>query len=88
MNNVQHSANGKEAQSIRTEFMEIAIQLENIFPELDLRFNLQQNSKQIRYKVAAVSSDIFVLDLDKASKDEVLHEAIFTIKHVAQIFDA
>ena len=73
---------------IRQQFISIASELSNIFPDLDLRFNLQGGSNRLRYVAAAISSEVHELELGDLETQELIFEAIFTLKEVAQLYDA
>ncbi len=69
-------------------FKFIANELNNYFPDLDLRFALKQGSDTIRFMVGAVSRDIHEAELLERKADEILHDTILTIKELAGRFDA
>jgi hypothetical protein len=73
---------------VRRQFVFLASELSNTFPELDLRFNLRSGTNQLRYKAAAVSQKIFELPLGESDSRALLHQALFTIKEAARLYDA
>lgn len=75
-------------KEINKRFIFVAHELINKFPNLDLRFNLKMGTKSLRYKAAAVSGDIFELPLEERRPEEILYDAIFNIKQIAELFDA
>ncbi len=82
------AASHNPVNAVRDQFVFLATELSNLFPELDLRFNLQSGTNQLRYRAVAVSKEVFELPLGKRSAQELLHQAIFTIKERARLFDA
>ncbi len=79
----------KQTDQLTRQFIHFASRLSAYFPELDLRFNLQDGTNTLRYRIPDLSKDVFELDLDPAlSIEQLLHEAAFTIKEIAQRFDA
>lgn len=80
---------GRKNDPLTRQFVHFANCLSAYFPDLDLRFNLQDDSKTLRYQIPELTADVFELDLDPAqSIEELIHEAAFTIKELAQRFDA
>jgi len=73
---------------VRGQFVFLATELANRFPELDLRFNLQNESSTLRFVAAAVSKDVVELDLGEHETGDLLNAAILQIKEMARIFDA
>ena len=79
----------RKSDPVTRQFVHFASSLTAYFPELDLRFNLRGDSKTLRYRVPELTADVFELDLDPSlSIEELIHEAAFTIKELAQRFDA
>lgn len=74
--------------ALSKQFVYLASELSTKFPQLDLRFNYQSESGLFRIMAAACSREIYEFPLGEGSTDDVLYEAIFLIKEVAQIFDA
>jgi hypothetical protein len=72
----------------KKSFVFIASELNRIFPDLDLRFNLKAGSKQIRFLVADIAEDTFELNLDEQEPQELIYEATLAIKEIARLFDA
>ena len=79
---------GTEEKTIETQFVELASELNLVFPELDLRFSLKSESEEMRYYAAAVSDEILELTLGSKSTLELMYEATFALKELAQLFDA
>ncbi|MCB0361001.1 MAG: hypothetical protein KDD44_15235 [Bdellovibrionales bacterium] len=73
---------------IRRQFISIASELSIQFPDLDLRFNLQSGSNRLRYVAAAVSTEVHEMTLGEIETRELIYEAIFTLKELAQMYDA
>ena len=73
---------------LEEEFHFIVRELTNVFPELDLRFNLQAGSNRIRYQIADVSHDTYEAQIGAQSAQNILNEAILNIKAIARRFDA
>lgn len=73
---------------VRGQFVFLAQELSNRFPDLDLRFNLQNDSSTLRFIIAAISRDVVELDLGEYETSDLLNAAILQIKEMAQIFDA
>lgn len=71
-----------------TQFRSISSELNKQFPDLDLRFTMQQDSRSMRFRAAAVSESILELDLGDSPTENLLHQAIFAIKELASLFDA
>jgi len=74
--------------SIKGQFVYIANELSTRFPDLDLRFNLQNGTNTLRFMAAAISRDVVELDLGDHETIDLLNAAILQIKEIAQIFDA
>ena len=79
-----------EAQNdpMKARFLFLACELSRHFPELDLHFNLEQDSGKFRYFAAAIDSDIFEHDLGDLDVKSVLYDATFTLKQASGRFDA
>ncbi|MFN8392225.1 MAG: hypothetical protein U0136_18175 [Bdellovibrionota bacterium] len=73
---------------ITKEFIYFASTLSSSFPDLDLRFNLQNGTNRLRYTIPAVSSKVFELQLGQDEIDSLVHEATFEIKEITRRFDA
>lgn len=70
-------------------FVYFASVLSGSFPSLDLRFNLESDSHTLRYYAAGTSPEVFQVDLNYVNDLETLvHEAIFNVKEIAQLFDS
>jgi len=74
--------------SVKGQFVFIANELSSRFPDLDLRFNLQNGTNTLRFMAAAISRDVVELDLGDHETTDLLNAAILQIKEIAQIFDA
>jgi len=74
--------------SVKGQFVFIANELASRFPDLDLRFNLQNGTNTLRFMAAAISRDVVELDLGDHETTDLLNAAILQIKEIAQIFDA
>jgi hypothetical protein len=72
---------------LREEFIYIANELTGRFPDLDLRFNLRNGSKRCRLVMPTVTSHVVELSLGRGNPEALLHEAIFAVKELAQLFD-
>ncbi len=72
----------------KKSFVFIASELNRLFPDLDLRFNLKAGSSQIRFLVADVTEDPLELDLDEQDPQKLVYEASLAIKEIAQLFDS
>ena len=77
-----------DRDDITEQFIDIAQQVSLEFPELDLRFSLQSDSNILRYSAADVSQEVFELELGLEETTNLVYEAIFKVKQVAQLFDA
>lgn len=77
-----------QVNAIKGQFVYLATELSNRFPDLDLRFNLQNDTATLRFVAAAVSTDVIELDLGEHETTDLLNAAILQIKEMARIFDA
>lgn len=75
-------------QALEHRFVCFARELTNVFPDFDLRFNLQDGTTKLRYLVADLSPEIFEADIASQKIDAVIGEAILNIKQIARLFDA
>lgn len=77
-------------EQLHKQFLYIANELCNRFPGLDLRFNLNQGTGRFRLLLPKVPSRqrYVELTLGQRETDELLTEATFAVKEIAQIFDA
>jgi hypothetical protein len=69
-------------------FVLLAMELQRTFPELDLRFNLLDGSTTARCLIPELSEEALELSLNGRELSKTLHEAIFSIKQLAHLFDA
>lgn len=77
------------AEAIRERFIFLATELTQLFPALDLRFNLRSGTSNCRVFAGALSCRIVELDLERDDNpEELLHDAIWEIKRLAGLFDA
>jgi len=72
---------------IEDQFVNVASQLNDHFPDLDLRFSLREGSNRLRYQIADISRKNYELELGRTNTRQIVHEAIFNIKQMAQLFD-
>lgn len=75
-------------RALEHRFVCFARELTNVFPDLDLRFNLQGGTTKLRYLAADLSPEIFEADIAAQKIDTVIGEAILNIKQIARLFDA
>ena len=73
---------------VTEQFINLATEISNLFPDLDLRFNLQQGTKRLRFTLPTVTKDVFELELNPENITPTVYEAAFTIKEITQRFDA
>jgi len=93
---------GYDELEIHSELRWLARELCLYFPQLDLRFNIQEGRPTLHCSVPleagfnqkhseeiSASEDVKTLELNayELSAEELLVEAIFNIKEVAQLFD-
>lgn len=77
-----------QQKEVTKRYIKVASILTSMFPDLDLRFSLRSDDSLVRYKVASVSSKIYEMDISQASPEELVHQAIFTVKELTKHFDA
>ena len=73
--------------SVQDQFIEVARQLSGQFPELDLRFNLEDGSPILRFMMPEFTAEVFELELGALETSHLVCEAMFTIKEIARLFD-
>ena len=78
----------KSKRELEKQFVFIANELNNRFPDLDLRFNFVRQSSQVRFFAASISRRVHELQLGNNNPRDLIHQATFTLKEVAQIYDA
>lgn len=82
------SATDKHMDPIRKQFVQVAHELAVRFPDIDLRFSLTSGTKVLRYRAANISSEILEVELGSNKTQDIINEAILTIKALARHFDA
>jgi len=70
---------------IHSRFVALARELDRHFPNLDLRFNLCRSTARV---LSHKNSSPLEFDLEDCEPQELVHQAIFSIKEQARIFDA
>lgn len=75
-------------QSHHSRFTQLTYLLNENFPNLDLHFNHTMGSNTIRLYAPNISEQILELEIDAKPIDEIVTEATFAIKELAQLFDA
>lgn len=75
-------------QNVTDQFVYFASKLSTYFPDLDLRFNLQGGTNRLRYSIPSISKRVYELQLGHEHIENLVHEATFKIKEIAQRFDA
>lgn len=78
----------EQQQDLTNQFIYFASKVSGYFPDLDLRFNLQNGSNLIRYTAPKVSKKVFELALGAESVEELVHSATFALKEATRRFDA
>ncbi len=69
------------------QILEVAEKLSFVFPEFDLRFNWLEGGNLLRCIVPDVNPDeVLEFELGGAT-DEIVWEATFAVKELAQLFD-
>ncbi len=76
------------SEDIRGEFVYLANELSNRFPQLDLRFNLKSGSSCCRVVVPSQASHVIELTLGEVEPEILLYEAVFAVKELVQLYDA
>lgn len=75
-------------KKIEEHFVYVASALNDYFPDLDLRFNMRSGTTHIRCIIPEHSAEALELDLGAMNPQELLNEAILSIKVIARLFDA
>ena len=76
-----------EKSNVENNFVAIASKVSITFPDLDLRFVLEQGKSKARYIIATVSSDAYEVDLSSRNTQEIINDTILHIKQIARLFD-
>lgn len=68
-------------------FVFVATELQRAFPDLELHFNHLDGTTTARCIIPELSDEILEIPLESEELSLTLHEAIFAIKVLAQLFD-
>jgi hypothetical protein len=84
----KHSDLEVSGQNLTDQFVSVATQVSTSFPEIDLRFSHEEGSDNFQMVAPSISEDVFEFPLGVCSTKELIHETIFAIKEIAQLYDA
>ena len=70
------------------QFSNIAREISNIFPELDLLFNHKEGTNRMRVKIENSEKEILDIYLDSKFPINTINETILEIKKLIRHFDA
>ena len=73
--------------SLSSRFQDVARELSNYFPTLDLRFNLRSDNDTIRCLVAEDAEEVFEMSLADQDPRHLVYEAVFAIKEAFGLLD-
>jgi hypothetical protein len=82
------SLSERTREKLTGQFIDFATKLSGYFPELDLRFNLQNGSKTVRFTLPGHTNRVFEAELGQNELDSLVYEAAFAVKEMVRKFDA
>ena len=79
----------RTVEGMKKQFVYLATEISNHFPELDLRFNLRTDTGCVRCIVPEHAKEAFEFSLEEAQDAKrIIVEAVFAIKQLTAHFDS
>ncbi len=85
----EKDAANSQSSDVKKQFVYLATEISNHFPELDIRFNLRTDTNEVRCSIPDFGGGAcfeFVLEVKRTK--QLLHEAVFMVKEMTNRFDA
>ncbi len=75
-------------ESLEQIVSQLSEELDCRFPELELQFNLRKDLGHFRIIPSIRPGEVVELDLSSLDTENILNQAIFSLKEMFQLFDA